>query len=123
MEATGRAQDLEGRADAPRTARRIDRLDAERKQCRDEARAVDTGDFLDMYERHADRACMCTTPACATRVSDEMTREMVDWAKRNPGSSTARPDADATKRMEEIARRLADCLMQAQSTAGTDPTP
>jgi hypothetical protein len=104
--------------------RKIERLDEERKKCRDKAKKGDSSEILDMYERFADRACLCKDAECTRKVSDDMSKDMSEWAKRNAGSTADKPDPDLTKKLEVIMKRFTDCYTKAaMASSATPPDP
>ena len=74
-------------------------------------------DAMQTFAALTDEMCECRDNACATRVTDEMTRWGTTLAKDWP-----QPKLDATqmKRANDMAMHLAKCMQQAMSTPVVD---
>jgi hypothetical protein len=81
MERKFSAKEIEKLADDRRLMKKVERLEEERKRCRDKAKSGDMNDMLDAYERYADRACQCRDYECTRRITTDMARDAEKWAK------------------------------------------
>jgi hypothetical protein len=81
------------------------------------ARGNEMAETIHRYSRFADDMCQCRDATCAQHNLDEMTK----WATTAVRDRPPPPKIDeaSVKRMEKIARRLAECTMKAMA-AGSD---
>lgn len=72
-------------------------------------------DAMRVFERFTGEMCQCRDTACATHVSDEMTRWAMDMQKQ--WQPPPKLDDEQMKRATDVGKRMADCMTKAM-TAG-----
>jgi hypothetical protein len=86
-------------------------------EARRAAEAAGHDAVLQKYQEITDQACQCRAgdTACAQKVSDDLTK----WAQAQPAKTTTQPDP----RLEEVVKRLTECITNAMMPAPAPAAP
>jgi hypothetical protein len=97
-----------------------DKIEKEMRECRKAvektAGAADAAILLKKMTDFKVQMCACKDSACATKVTDDMTKWSQEQAKASSGNT---PDEDTMKKSSEIATKMGECMQKAM----TPPTP
>jgi hypothetical protein len=67
------------------------------------------GNLVEKFAEHTEKMCACKDMACATKVNDEFSKAMAEFAKE---TVEAPPDEAVTKQLTALAQKLAECQMK-----------
>jgi len=95
-----------------------DKIEKEMRECRKTvekaAGAAAGAASLKKMSDFTDQMCACKDTACATKVSDDMTKWGTEQAKDSASMAT---DEETTKKMTDLATKMGECMQKAMTPA------
>jgi hypothetical protein len=80
------------------------------------------GDYTAKLTDFKNRMCECKDAACASKVTEDMTKWSQEWAKNSGGQAAKMSEADA-KKTAEITTEMGNCSAKIQAAAAPPATP